>query len=332
MKKLILLCCFSFVSSWILGCQENNETSIKNNETTNITPEKYVVMLDKGIDVDWWRKGTVEESRYNDKAIKDFYDSGIRNVRIRFQDYSMTEDNFEQLKHQVKLCVNQGIVPIIAYAANGFNNNPTDSERKKVVEWWSAMAEHLCNASDSLSFDIIIEPSDAIKKNDEQLNQCYEECVAAIRKSNPTRIIFIAPNHIANPSYLNDLKIPSRADGYLMIEWHFYAAGPSKTNASKLWTTGTNAEKKLVTQKIDSALTWLKANGLYSWVGAWMAGNYNKEDEYTVEEQQVFANFIRASLEKNKIPFSINADKHFYDYSTNTWKEEMIPLRNTIFE
>ena len=32
-----------------------------------------------------------------------------------------------------------------------------------------------------------------------------------------------------------------------MAEWHFYASGPDKTNEKKLWTTGTDAEKKLIT-------------------------------------------------------------------------------------
>ena len=53
---------------------------------------------------------------------------------------------------------------------------------------------------------------------------------------------------------MSELKIPSAHNGYLMAEWHFYASGPDKTNEKKLWTTGTDAEKKLITDKIQTAL------------------------------------------------------------------------------
>ena len=46
-----------------------------------------------------------------------------------------------------------------------------------------------------------------------------------------------------------------------MAEWHFYASGPDKTNEKKLWTTGTDAEKKLITDKIQTALAWQQQTG-----------------------------------------------------------------------
>ena len=300
-------------------------------DDAGITPKKYASILGKGFDVDWFRNGEFDAARYNDQAIADFKNIGIGNVRIRFQDNSLSDKSLAHLDHQIQWCIANGIVPIIAYQASTFKEVPTDENLNGVVRWWTVMAEHFKDASDSLAFDLIIEPSDAVKKDNDQLNKCYEKCVAAIRATNPHRIIFIAPNNIANPYYLDGLAIPSQANGHLMIEWHFYAAGPSKTGDTKLWTTGTDVEKKLLTDKIDYAMAWMEAKGLYSWVGAWMAGNYNKGDEYTLEEQQVFAKFMCKSLAKYDIPFSLNADKHFYDYSTNTWIEELIPLRNVIF-
>ena len=46
-----------------------------------------------------------------------------------------------------------------------------------------------------------------------------------------------------------------------MAEWHFYASGPDKINEKKLWTTGTDAEKKLITDKIQTALAWQQQTG-----------------------------------------------------------------------
>ena len=116
-----------------------------------------------------------------------------------------------------------------------------------------------------------------------------------------------------------------------MAEWHFYAAGPSKTNERKLWTTGTLQEKKLITDKIDEALEWQEKTGIPTWVGAWMPGNYNDGNDYTIEEQIEFASFMTESLERAGIPYAVNSDTKFYNRETNEWYEEMIPLRNIIY-
>ena len=86
-----------------------------------------------------------------------------------------------------------------------------------------------------------------------------------------------------------------------MAEWHFYAAGPSKTNEKKLWTTGTPAERQLVQSKIDKALQWQRETGIPTWVGAWMPGNYNDGNDYTLDEQLAFASFVAQALEDASI-------------------------------
>ena len=87
---------------------------------------------------------------------------------------------------------------------------------------------------DSLSFDLLIEYSDALNKDQVMLDTMFEEVFAAIREDNPTRILFISPRGRSSPGNLVDLSIPSRGGRYLMAEWHFYASGPSKTNPTKL--------------------------------------------------------------------------------------------------
>lgn len=116
-----------------------------------------------------------------------------------------------------------------------------------------------------------------------------------------------------------------------MAEWHFYAAGPSKTNERKLWTTGTKQERALIQEKIDLALTWQEQTGIPTWVGAWMPGNYNDGNDYTVEEQVVFARFVTQQLTEAAIPFAVNSDTKFYDRETNEWIAEMSPVFDCIY-
>lgn len=142
----------------------------------------------------------------------------------------------------------------------------------------------------------------------------------------------ISPRLRSDSAYLSDLEIPSDANGYLMAEWHFYAAGPSKTNEKKLWTTGTPAERQLVQSKIDKALQWQRETGIPTWVGAWMPGNYNDGNDYTLDEQLAFASFVAQALEDASIPFAVNSDTKFYDRVEKRWYSEMLPLTMELFQ
>ncbi len=227
-------------------------------------------------------------------------------------------------------CLDVGLIPIIAYSADYFKKNPNEKTLKEVVLWWKKVSERYKDKSPLLSFDIIIEVTDKLNKEPQILNELYEKVVTEIRKTNPQRIVFISPRVRSAPEYLSDLVIPSKHNGFLMAEWHFYASGPSKSNPKKLWTKGTKKEKELIRKKIRIALSWQKRTGIYTWVGAWMPGNYNKGNDYSIDEQIKFARFVTCELDKNKIPFAINADTKFYDREKNTWKKEMLPVLNAI--
>lgn len=293
-----------------------------------IEPWVYVQKLGKGMDVDW-SKTKEGKDTYNSQTAEDFRDMGINHVRIRIKD-DMTDEDFKLLDKQINDCLKNNIVPVIAYQADELKNDPSDRNLKKVVKWWKTVAEHYEDYSYLLSFDLIIEVTDALKKDPERLNEIYEEIVSEIRKTNSKRILMISPRVRSNPEYLNDLKIPSAHNGYLMAEWHFYASGPSKTNKEKLWTTGTEDEKKIIIDKINLALEWQKKTGIPTWVGAWMPGDYNDGNNYSVEEQAVFAKFVSSELDKAKIPFAVNSDTKFYDRKNNEWYSEMIPVLNAI--
>lgn len=179
--------------------------------------------------------------------------------------------------------------------------------------------------------DLIIEPSDAINKLPDRLNQLYEQTVDAIRESNPYRIIMIAPRLRSDPNYLSELVIPSKHNGYIMAEWHFYASGPDKTNEKKKWTDGNDNEKQLINDQIKTALNWQESTGVKVWVGAWMPGNYNKGNDYSVQEQAEFAAYMTSALTQAGIPFAVNADTKYYDAVNNEWIDEMKPVIKAIF-
>ena len=305
---------------------------IANAQPSAITPQDYQQMLKKGIDVDWW--GRSEKNKYgaySETAVKRFAQQGIKHVRFRLHHYRFTDEDFKRLFSQINTCMQNDLIPIIAFSAKPYKENPNAEEHEKVVKWWKIMAERCKDLSPKVSFDLIVEPSEKVKKDVAELNSLYEDCVATIRKTNPKRIIFIASPKLSHPEGLKYLQTPLQSNSYLMAEWHFYAAGPSKTNNKKRWTSGTAEEKQQIKKSIKVAVDWQKETGIYTWVGAWMPGDYNKGDNYSVKEQIEFASFMTKQLDKYGIPFAINSDDKFYDYHVENWIPQYKDLLDSIF-
>jgi Cellulase (glycosyl hydrolase family 5) len=295
-----------------------------------IEPPKYQQLLGKGVNVIWaeFKSGV---STYNPTMVKDFKEAGVSHIRIRVKD-DADSDTIKQTERVVQDCLANGLIPVIAYHGGLFEEQPTLENLQKSVDWWTTVSSYFKDYSHQLSFDLIIEVTDALNKDKDILNTFYEKAVTSIRATNPTRIIFISPVVRSSPENLQFLNIPTQANGYLMAEWHFYAAGPDKVNTLKKWATGTQTEKDLVSDKIKIAMDWQQKTGIYTWVGAWMPGNYNKGDNYTPQEQIGFANFMTCELTKNKIPFAINSDNKFYDPAINQWRPDLKPVLDEIIK
>ena len=65
----------------------------------------------------------------------------------------------------------------------------------------------------------------------------------------------------------------------------------------------------------------------------WGRSEKNKQGDYT---ELAVAKFARQGVQHIRIrmhhlPFAINADKEFYDYATDQWKEAYMPLMEKIF-
>lgn len=363
-KRLTFLTSFSIFGLIISGCNvgvnskdndentENDSSEVKKdfkyyveNPSIPISPHDYQKMLGTGVDVDW-SKTAPGKTNYNEQAVIDFAKEGVGHVRIRMKDIDQdTIFNPEKglgLDRQIQDCLKHGIVPILAYQAQEFKSDPSDENIALVAKWWQVMALRYKDWSHLISFNFLIESTDAINKVPERLNVIFEELTNVVRDVSEKRIVYISPAVRSNPENLKLLTIPSRHNNYLMAEWHFYASGPSKTSATKKWTTGTDEEKALITDKINVALQWSTENDIPTWVGAWMPGTFNTNEiddetgepieQYTAEEMIVFAAFMTMSLRNAKIPHAINSDTKIYDRQTNQWIGQMKPIFDVIFK
>ncbi len=321
---------------------ETDKTAIIDNTKQTITPKSYQKMLGVGMDVDWAKTDAGREAA---KAARSkgvnvpelFKKRGLDHVRIRVKDdVNSDESLLDEIEALVDEALNSDLIPIVAYQAREFKDNPNSNESlEHVKKWWQKVANRFKDKNYKLAFDLIIENTGAVKKANDRLNLLYKEVTKAIHDIDEKRILIIAPNKISNPFELANLVVPE-PDDFIMVEWHFYAAGPKKDNPKKKWTTGTPEEKKLITDKIDYALAWSKEHQIPTWVGAWMANNYNDVNadatypdgapaggDYNITEQKVFASFMVQKLRDAKIPYAINSDTKYFDRINNGWYDSV---------
>jgi len=289
----------------------------------------YQKSLGIGIDVNW-ALHKKEIKYYSKKEPLDFKKVGFNSVRIRFN--LQKNHNINQIYKVVKDCLNSGLIVVLANSAQNFKKNPNNKNITELINEWVLIAKTFKNfPKEKLSYDLIIEPAKKLNKNIEKLNEFYKRVYTQIRKIDKEKIIMFAPTHCSNPYYLKYLWLPKN-DKNIMIEWHMYAAGPSKKTKNKLWTNGNEKEKKLITDKIQIATNFSKKHNIPTWVGAWMPGNYNKGDNYSIKEQIKFATFFEKELAINNIPNAINADQQFYDYKNKKWREKRMLVLKAILK
>ena len=89
--------------------------------------------------------------------------------------------------------------------------------RDRAVEIWREIARYFADEPDDVRFEIINEP---VAPKDEQLNVFNSRVLAAIRESNPTRIVYLTSNRWSVISTIDDVKLPD--DPNIAFTFHFY--------------------------------------------------------------------------------------------------------------
>ncbi len=308
-----------------------------------IPPKEYHKLLGVGINVNWatfrWLEKTYWKYREMDITIPSYFaDRGFSTVRIRVRDIPPHQEvkelgitYGEYVKTLINDSLDAGLIPVVTLTAEKFRKNPNGETLDYTVKVWERWAEYLKDTPYEVSYDLIIETSGRISRKYDILNEFYQKVVPAIRRIDPHRILFLTPPVISRPYYLKYLKLPEN-DPYVMVEWHFFAAGPSPKNKPKKWTTGTPAERENVLNQIKYARQWCDAHHVYCWVGAWMPSNWNKVNRkakypdgspgggsYSREQIYEFSRFMAKSLKEYGFPYAINADTKFFDYKRLEW-------------
>lgn len=325
MKTLFSL--LTILSLMFISCSASSVESDEDNKIADrpITPKEMQRMMGRGFDVQW-AEFSKKIELYGEDEVKAIKQKGFNTARIRTK-LPADETLFQVLDRCINDCLNNGIIPVLAYNALDYELNPNEMTLADCAEWWKKIAEHYAHSSHRLVFNLNIEWSDVAGKDYEAINLYNQTMADIIRQSNPTRILILSPARLSSPAYLDQMVIPTSCGDYVMAEWHLYAAGPSKDpNSKKYWLTGTEEEMQSIRDIINLGVEWQERTGIPTWVGAWMPGNYNKGNDYTVEEQSVFASFMKSELERHDLPWAVNSLDKFYDIYNNCWYDDMLTL------
>jgi len=282
-----------------------------------LTNYQYQKNLGIGINADWANQPKDIEY-YTSKIPKDFKKKGFNTVRLRIDFYQCRKDKnnpkkriiqkrpytdkeyLSIVKKMVNDCIANNLNVVLSYGACKYKENPSIQNENELINHWILLAKTFKNYPFTLSYDLIIEPGRRLNRKYDLLNDFYKKAYKAIRKIDKKRIIMWAPTRRSNPRFLSKTWYPKN-DKYIMAEWHMYAAGPKPDY------------KRVIPIKTKIAYQWSLKHHIPTWMGAWMPGNYNHGNTYTLKQQIKFSIFMIQNLAKYHIPFAINADKQFYN-------------------
>jgi endoglucanase len=89
--------------------------------------------------------------------------------------------------------------------------------QEKVADFWRRLARRFSNEGPWLRFEILNEP---VAPTNQQLNLFNRRMLAAIRESNPTRIVYLSSNRWSTFGTVNEMEVP--ADLNVAITVHYY--------------------------------------------------------------------------------------------------------------
>ena len=182
---------------------------------------------------DW---GTKIEAGFFDLAAEDF--DHIR-LPIRWSahtgpapDFIIDEPFFVEVDWVLDQAERVGLTVVIdVHHFEELDNDP-NANRAELIAIWRQIATRYAEQPATVVFELLNEPQGAFNENPDLWNEISAETLAAIRETNPTRLVIIGPVDLNHPSALPALRLPD--DPNLMATIHVY--DPSEfTHQGAVW-------------------------------------------------------------------------------------------------
>lgn len=299
-------------------------------------------MLEAPREGDW---GVRLEPAYIDKVTGAF-----RTVRVpvRWSNHAAPtpdaklEEAFARRVDQVvdALLAKGAYVIINMHHYNQLSGNPLHPNEKEVdpavmetrlVNMWRQIASRYRDRSPRLLFELLNEPHGRL--DGEPWNQLAPKVLAAVRATNPDRAVLIGPGEWNSVYQLKRLRLPP--DRNIIVAVHNYDpfnfTHQGVEHLAKPFPLGTTccdaAQRKAITDALDTARAWSAANGYPLHLGEF--GTYEKVD---MPSRVAYTRFVRDEAERRGIPWTFwefASEFGVWSPKTGEWIE---PLRRALLD
>jgi len=186
--------------------------------------------------------------------------------------YTLDEERLKFVDKAIKYGLDAGLTVVID------NHNGTEYQNEELfVAVWKQIAERYKNYPKELFFDLINEPNGG---SDEQCNRVQLAAHKEIRKTNPTRVIALAPNQWNGPWKLWDCEVPKVKDknGNMVFDeniilsvhiyspMHFTHQGVGENASNVHWS---NDMIEAFTSDLEICADYEKRTGRTVWISEW---------------------------------------------------------------
>ncbi len=198
----------------------------------------------------------------------------------------------------------------------------------RFVAIWDQIATHFKDAPDEVFFELQNEPHGALTTD--VWNGIFPVALAAVRATNPDRMVIVGPGMWNSAWELDDLDLPD--DPNLIGTFHKYAPfefthqGAEWVDGSNAWlgTTweGRSQDTEPILQTMDLAKVWSDKTGVPLLMGEF--GSYEKAD---MASRVRFTEFARAEAEARGFAWSyweFGAGFGLYDRDTDQWRSGLV--------
>src|SRR6516165_8804601 len=159
---------------------------------------------------------------------KKIKDAGFQSVRIPIRwsahagkkaPYAIDAKFFARVDWAIEQALSRGLVAVInTHHYDEIFQDP-EKHQARLIALWKQIAQRYRDRPDRLYFELLNEPH--AKLTGERWNKILPELLAAIRPSNPKRIVIVGPSQWNSLHHLDKLQLPEN-DRMLIATFHYY--------------------------------------------------------------------------------------------------------------
>jgi endoglucanase len=241
--------------------------------------------------------------------------------------YTIDEEFFARIDHLIEKSLDEGLNVILnVHHYDEIHQEPRE-HKERLIGLWRQIGQRYRDLPENVLFELLNEPSQELTP--ELWYDMLDDVLAAVRESNPERIVIIGPGHWNGVHALPELELPED-DRRIIATFHYYLPFEF-THQGAFWVQptppigvtweGTNAERREIVEHFDQVTEWAEANDRPI-----LLGEFGAITEADAESRARWTRFVREQAEARGFSFTywqFTSNFGAYDAETDEWDDAM---------